>query len=184
MPSLHHQPIVIVNYNNRSLVQYITDSPIRYSPCLKTDHFDFAHILDIRQPIFVILDNVVHHKNNREKRKGKKEKEKRKSLTNFSLYKNMHDKVFFYKCLHCKTLRHAVDMHAVIPSRSRITALWSAPTAWCAKSYLLTPRLLGVYYFLSLTLFVCLYVCNASFKSILLLFFSMESSHFLTISSP
>jgi len=31
---------------------------------------------------------------------------------------------------------------------------------------------------------VCLFVCNASFKSILLLCFSMESSHFLTISSP
>jgi len=33
-------------------------------------------------------------------------------------------------------------------------------------------------------MYVCLSVCNASLKSILLLCFSMESSHFLTISSP
>jgi len=39
---------------------------------------------------------------------------------------------------------------------------------------------LGVYYFLSLTLSVCLYVClsRCSFKSILLFCFSMESNHF------
>ena len=48
---------------------------------------------------------------------------------------------------------------------------------------------IGVYYFLSLTLSVCLSVCLfvtllRSFKSILLLCFSMESSHFLAISSP
>ena len=44
---------------------------------------------------------------------------------------------------------------------------------------------IGVYYFLSLTLSVCMFVTLLrSFKSILLLCFSMESSHFLAISSP
>ena len=35
---------------------------------------------------------------------------------------------------------------------------------WVFDKHLLTPRLLGVYYFLSLTLSVCLFVCNASSK--------------------
>jgi len=41
---------------------------------------------------------------------------------------------------------------------------------------------LGVYYFLSLTLSVCMSRC--SFKSLLLYCFSMESSHFWPVSSP
>ena len=51
---------------------------------------------------------------------------------------------------------------------------------------LLTPRLLGVYYFLSLTLSVCMYVCLSVtlIQKSILLCFSMEFSHFLVISSP
>jgi len=57
----------------------------------------------------------------------------------------------------------------------------------CQLHYLVdsAPRL-GVYYFLSLTLSVCLYVClsHCSFRLLLLFCSSIELSHFLAISSP
>jgi len=68
-----------------------------------------------------------------------------------------------------------------------ITAVRTAATRLRQKFVLLISAPgLGVYYFLSLTQSVCLYVCTCtyvclsrcSFKSILLFCFSMESSHF------
>jgi len=76
------------------------------------------------------------------------------ALDNFDINLTMHVGVISLGSLQPKYIRHL---------------LVSAPS-------------LGVYYFVSMTLSVRLFVC--SFKSILLFCFSMESSHFLAVISP